>query len=271
VAAFAALSTAVMALPAAAATQTGTETVTLTAGSLSIAGCGTCSAALSGPVGPLAIVGGAPAAIWTDATGSGTGWDGTLQATTMVYTGNWAQTGGTTTTLAATTAGAYSDTLDGIEYTVTVSAGGTGTTTPYTWTSTDTTDHAGGSGSATNGTAKAVGTMGVTITFASGTAYPSGAIYMVKVGAFPASALALNTVNFAVTPQTGTTSGVPLSINNGTTVPGGGSAVKFVTAAANTGMGAYQVTPGVQVTPDASTWAGVAYASTLTYTIVSGP
>jgi hypothetical protein len=150
VAAFAALSTAVMALPAAAATQTGTETVTLTAGSLSIAGCGTCSAALSGPVGPLAIVGGAPAAIWTDATGSGTGWDGTLQATTMVYTGNWAQTGGTT-------------------------------------------------------------------------------------------------------------------------VPGGGSAVKFVTAAANTGMGAYQVTPGVQVTPDASTWAGVAYASTLTYTIVSGP
>ena len=174
-------------------------------------------------------------------------------------------------TLAATTAGAYSDTLDGIEYTVTVSAGGTGTTTPYTWTSTDTTDHAGGSGSATNGTAKAVGTMGVTITFASGTAYPSGAIYMVKVGAFPASALALNTVNFAVTPQTGTTSGVPLSINNGTTVPGGGSAVKFVTAAANTGMGAYQVTPGVQVTPDASTWAGVAYASTLTYTIVSGP
>jgi len=59
----------------------------------------------------------------------------------------------------------------------------------------------------------------------------------------------------------------PLGVPAGATAP---TAVKMFNAAANTGLGAFTVTPTVGVFVPASTFAG-SYSSTLTVSIVSGP
>jgi hypothetical protein len=59
----------------------------------------------------------------------------------------------------------------------------------------------------------------------------------------------------------------PLTVPAGSTPP---YAVKFYNAAANTGMGKFTVTPSVNVTIPANTFAG-SYSSTVTLAVVSGP
>jgi hypothetical protein len=266
-----------MAPAAMAASSTGTSSTSLTAGSLSIGS--TTNETISVPVGGIGN-GILPSAAWTDSTGSGNGWNGTVGVSDFTYTGAWSQTSGTTTALSSSTSAAYGDTQDGVTYTVTVGSGGSTTSTPYTWTSTDSADKAGGSGTATNGTAASIGTKGITILFASGTTYPSGAVYTIHAGTMPSSALSLDTAasGAAVTAGSGTTSPNPTWVNNATTVTGGGvgptnyssTAVKFVSAAVNTGMGTYTVNPGVQVNADPSAWAQT-YTAGVQYSIVSGP
>lgn len=219
-----------------------------------------------------------PSAAWSDTTGSGNGWNGTVAMSDFTYTGTWTQKSGTATALGSATS-SFTDTADGVEYTVTVGSGGSTTSTPYTWTSTDPTDQAGGSGTATNGTAVEVGTKGIYINFASGTAYPSGAVYQADAGTLPASALALDTsaTGAAITAGSGTTSPDPTFVGSGTTVTGGGvgttaygTAVKFVSAALNNGMGTYTIDPGAQVTDDPGSWAAT-YTAGVQYSIVTGP
>jgi hypothetical protein len=63
------------------------------------------------------------------------------------------------------------------------------------------------------------------------------------------------------------------SISYPLTVPAAGTAptaVKLFNAAANTGMGSFTVTPTVQVSIPANTYAGT-YTSTVTVAVVSGP
>ncbi len=259
----------------AATPGTGTTSMAATAGSLSIGT--TTPETISVPVAGSAT-GVLPAATWSDTTGSGTGWNGTVAVSDLTYTGKWTQVGGTAAALGTAGAFSYTGTADGVEYTVTVSTGGSTTFTPYTWTSnTKTAGNTGGSGTATNGTPATIGTLGVKIDFASGKAYPSGAEYRIKVGTESATAFSLDSAAGSVTKQTGTSSTPPTLVGTNTLVTGTratvdqlGSAVKFLSAAQGTGMGTYLVKPGVRIQTDPSTWTAT-YSAKVQYSIVQGP
>jgi hypothetical protein len=257
----------------AAFAATSTSTVTTTSGSLSI-----------GSVTPKTITvavgttgnGILPSAPWSDTTGTGDGWNGTVAVSDFTYTGSWVAQG-SATALATTTSGAFTDTQDGVEYTVTTGAitAGVGT---YSWTSTDAADAAGGTGVAAAGVANAIGTKGVTINFGT-QSLTSGSVYVIKVGTQPASALALDAsaTGAAITASSTTTSADPTFVNSGTTVVGGGvgatsygTAVKFVSAALTTGMGTYTIAPGAAISADASSWVA-SYTAGVQYSIVTGP
>lgn len=254
----------------------GTANVSATGGSLSVGSFS--GGTVTVPIGGVAD-GVLASAKWTDKTGTGAGWSGSVAVSDLTYTGQWAQTAGTATALGTTTAWAYTGTADGVEYTVTVTSGGSGTTTPFTWTSTDPIDKAGGSATATNGAPAAVGTQGVKIDFVSGTTYPVGAVYRIDAGTQSPTAITLDASapGTGITPAAGTTSPDPTFVGSATTVVGGGvgdthygTAVKFVHAASGDGMGTYTVSPGVQVSTDIGTWAAT-YVAGVQYTISTGP
>jgi len=275
------------------ASTTSTSAATLTAGSLSVVALS--SEAISIPVGGV-TTGVLPMAQWTDDTGSGDGWSGTVALSDFTYTGSWKQTAGTATALAAVSSGrrpgpvpgtvititapnggTFDGTADGVEYTVKVGADATSSSTPFTWTSDDPTDKAGGSGTATNGVPADVGTKGITIDFVSGTTYPEGATYQVDAGTLSPDAVTLSPSYGSVTAGTSTTSADPTLVGLADTVAGGGTsvsdygtAVKFVSAAVDTGMGTYVIEPGVQIVADPSSWAAT-YTAGVQYSIVSGP
>jgi hypothetical protein len=256
--------------PAFAATSaSGSENLTLTAGTLSVSNVqpGTLTGTVAGTA-----TGTLPSADFADNTGTGAGWNGTIALSTFSYTGAWSGSAAATD-LANTTAGSYTGTNDGDTYTVTVGSGATSSSVPFTWTSTYNTT--GGSGTATPGTPAAVGSNGVTIDFSTSTVPASGDAFQVQVGAQPNSAVSLTTADGTVTANTGTTSTDPTLVNNATTVAGGGvgtlgTAVKAVSAALGTGMGSYNVAPGASAVTDAASWAQT-YTANAQYTIVSGP
>jgi hypothetical protein len=259
---------------AAATSSTGTASATTTSVSLSIGA--TTPETISVPVAGTGN-GILPAAAWSDTTGTGAGWNGTVAVSDLSYTGSWVAQG-SATALTTATSGAYTDTQDGVEYTVT-----TGTITSgagsYTWTSTDTiSGNPTGGGTAVASTANVVGTLGVTIDFGT-QSLTSGNVYVIKAGTQSASAFSLDTsaTGASIAPVSGTTSANPAFVGNSTTVSGGGvastaygTAVKFVSAAASNGMGSYTVDPGAQINADASSWA-TTYTAGVQYSIVTGP
>jgi len=264
--------------PAAAATTT-TNNLALAAGSLSISAM---SASSTFPGSPNVTAGTASGAMdqanWTDATGLGLGWNGTVSTTDFVDNGAW--TPASTPALSSTASGGYTGGVAQAYLTVTVGLGGTTLTTPVTWTDQEGAGATASSGSATctNGSACAISN-GVTITFASGSTYANGTSYSARSGRLAASALSLTTGSATgPTPQGATLGGgnLPSFTNNGSTVTGGGpttqgTAVKFVTAAVLTGIGTFQLAPGLTITWDANnTWAAT-YSATASYTINSGP
>lgn len=258
----------------AATSQTSTLTLTATPGVLSV---GTPTpATITGVVVGSSKTGTMPKANWSDYTGSGSGWHGQIQVSDLSYTGAWSQISGTTTALGTTTSPAYTGTKDGVAYTVTVGTGGTAASTPVTWSSNlSTTANKSGSGTATNGTLFAVGTLGVKITFKSGTTYPTGAVYEIKVGTQPKNAISLDKTasGAAITPGTGVTNPPPAFYGSAMTGGGVGSygtAITFLKATLNHGMGNYTVTPGVNVQTDPQTWAAT-YKANVQYTIATGP
>jgi len=244
----------------------GTQNLQLSAGQLSVGPL--TPGTLQGVVGGVAS-GRLPEASFSDTTGSGDGWQGTVAASDFIYTGAWLPSSGSPA-LASSSAGSWTGTADGITITVTVGTGGTGSSTPFTWS-----DTAGnsGSGTATNGTPAAVED-GVTIDFAAGTAYASGDQYSVHVGAQGTQALALDAPAGTITPATGVQSPAPVFVNSGAVVTSGGTAlgtaVPMVSAAPGTGMGTYGIAPGALVLTDASSWAAT-YVAQVQYTIASGP
>lgn len=267
------------ALPGAVAgattTSKGTSSLSTGSGSLSI-GAAT-NQTISAPVGGTGS-GTLPVADWSDTTGSGGGWNGTVAVSDFTYVGSWTQTNGTKVALAPSSSH-FTGKSDGVEYTVTVTSGSATGITNYSWTSDDPTDSGGGSGQATNGTSSTIGTKGISINFSSSTQYPTGATYTIDAGTEAPSALTLDTTatGASVAPENGTVSPSPQLVGNGTTVTGGGvgstsygTAVKFVSAAAGTGMGTYSVAPGASITTDISSWLGT-YTAGVQYSIVAGP
>jgi len=250
----------------AATAAPGTQNLQLAAGQLSVGQL--TPGTLQGVVGGTAS-GQLPSASFSDTTGSGNGWQGAVAASDFIYTGAWQPSSGAPA-LASSSAGSWSGSADGISITVTVIAGGTSTSTPFTWS-----DSAGNSGSglATNGTPAAVED-GVTIDFAAGTTYASGDQYSVRVGAQGAQALSLDAALGSITPAAGVQSPAPGFVNSGAVVAGGGTtygvAIPMVSAAQGLGMGTYAVAPGAQVVTDASSWAAT-YVAQVQYTIATGP
>ena len=256
--------------PAFATSANSTETLTVTAGSLSVSP--TTAATIKAAV-DASGTGALPSAVWADTTGSGNGWQGSVAATDLTYTGTWvAGTGSTALTTA--TSSPFTGLSDGVTYTVTVTS-----STAFTYTSTDAND-ASGSGTYTAGTAANVGTKGLSITLPSGI---TSGTYTIQAGTQNASAIALDnsSSNTAATiaPVTGTTSANPtfVSANSSATVTGGGTgaatygtAVTFLSAALNTGMGQYTVSPGATVTADMNSFAAN-YVGNIQYTIATGP
>jgi hypothetical protein len=252
----------------AATTATSTDTLTLSAGSLSVAAYAAGTA--TGVLGNGSTTTNIAVADWGDTTGSGAGWNGTVAVGLFNHTGAWTRTGGTSAQT-TTTSGTYTGAATQGYYLVTVSAD----------TGTNITAAVSGSESAPAITAQlktspiAVGTMGVTIKFDPAVTYVNGDQYTIHVGNLPASALVLGAGTSAT--GIGTTSATaPTFANNGSTVTGGsaiavGSGVKFVSAALNTGMGSFRVTPSGTIAFDGNLdWAGT-YVAMVSYSIVTGP
>ncbi len=212
-----------------------------------------------------------PSAEWGDLTGTGDGWQGSIAASNFIYTGNWAPVGSAPALSSDTSAG-YTGTADGDTYTVTITSV-SGATVNFTYSSTN---GASGTGTATAGTAADVGTNGLTITFSTSATYAAGDAYQIEVGAQNSSAMTLadSSSSATITPYDGATSTPPAYVNATATVKGGGgtygTAVPFLSAAQNTGMGEYTVSPQAKVTTDLNSWAAN-YTSNVQYTISSGP
>ncbi len=252
----------------AATTATSTDTLTLTAGALSVAavsaGSTTAASSSASPAsGNLAV------ADWADTTGSGAGWNGTMAVSLFNLTGSWVVTGGSNSLTAATSATYTGNATQGY-YVVAVSSDSSGNISAAVT----------GSKSATITSQPktapiAVGTHGVTIKFDTATTYSSGDQFTIHVGNLPASALLLGSGS-GITANGTTTATAPTFTNSGSTVTGGsatsvGSGVKFVSAALNTGMGSFRVTPSGTIAFDGNLdWAG-SYVAQASYSIVTGP
>lgn len=263
------------ALPASSAfastSATSTENLTVTAGSLSVSN--TAPATITAVVDATGT-GALPSAVWADTTGSGDGWSGSIAATDLVYTGTWAGS----SSLTVNTSTPFTDSVDGVSYTVNVTAVPGSNPGTFSYTSTDPNDPSG-TGTYTNGTSATVGTEGLSITLDSSAVV--GSTYTIHAGTQSSSAVVLDSSASAasISPVSGTTSPNPVFVGSGSTVTGGGTAptafvaadaVKFVHALVNTGMGQYNVTPGATVTADLNSWAAT-YTAGIQYTIVTGP
>lgn len=269
------------ALPLSARAQTTTVTLALgSGGGLSISGMNPfTTATTSSAAGTLATP--LNSATWADTTGSGAGWNGTLAVTQFIDQGAYTQTAGAATALSTTSSGAYTGSAGAGYITVTVTQAGdttSATSLAISYSDVESGVTTNGTATATKGSATTL-LHGLTITFATGTAYPQNAAYESKFGILPTTALALNTAQGSVAPQ-GSTLGLtndPLLINNGTTVTAGGpstysaSPVKFLDALTLTGMGSFTVSGGATITWDVNNIWQADYTAGAQYTIASGP
>jgi hypothetical protein len=262
------------------AATSSTGTLSLSAGSLGISAMSsftTTTTALT--AGTLATP--MNAATWSDTTGSGAGWNGTLAVQQFIDQGAWSQTSGTATALSSTASGAYTGTAGAGSIVVTVTqAADTGVAATLTISYKDIENGVttNGTGTATKGTALVL-MNGITITFASGTAYAQNLTYQSRFGILPTTALALNTAQASVT-ATGSTqagSNLPTFVNNSTTVTAGGPStysvtpIKMVSAALLTGVGTFTVTGGATLTWDPNNVWQASYTANAQYNIVTGP
>jgi len=210
-----------------------------------------------------------PSAVWSDTTGSGAGWQGSIALSQAIYTGGWNPQSGAPS-LGSNRGGGYTGGNDGLQVVVSTTSS-SGTITSFTWV-----DNLGnsGSGTATNGQACNIED-GLSVNFAPNTAYANGDKYGLDAGSQPTQAVQLLTSVGSVISQLGVYSPPPQLINSGVVLQAGnygsyGPAVPFVSAGQLQSMGAYTVSPGVQVTVDSSAWQAV-YVAQAEYTIPSGP
>jgi hypothetical protein len=252
---------------------TGTGQAQLTGGSLAI-GAITNNNNISVNLASFTGSGLLPTAVWSDATGSGYGWNGTVAVSDFTYTGVWTNTG---SPLVDATSGAYTGTQDGVVFTVDATGISNGAGS-FTWSSTASTNSTG-SGTAVASIATVLDTQGVSINFGTATETP-GTLFELQAGTQASSALSLlsSAVGAGATVEDGSLSAPPALVSAEATVSGPstgpaegyGAAIKFVAAAANTGMGSYTVNPGVSFTADQNSWANL-YTANVEYSIVTGP
>ena len=248
---------------------TGLDTLTVTGGSLSVASVGAANFAVtlnSGTVTTAATS--LNAGTYSDTTGSGAGWNGTIALYRFVNTQAWVPNG---TALLTNASATYTGTANNAWYQVAVTAQAP-TTVNVTWSGQES-----GSGVATKGSAFAIGTLGLTITFNAANTYLTTDTYTIKADVLPTTALVMAAGGSCVA-QGSTVSGanLPTMTNTSATITGGtyntfGSAVKVITAAVNAGIGSFICTPKATISTDSNlTWAS-SYTATAQYSIVTGP
>ena len=257
-------------LRAQAATQgTGLDTLTVAGGSLSVASVGAANFAVtlnSGTVTTAAT--NLNAGTYADTTGSGAGWNGTLALYRFVNTQNWVPSG---TALLTNASATYTGTANNAWYSVAVT-GQAATTVNVTWSGQES-----GSGVATKGSAFAIGTLGLTITFNAANTYSGTDTYTIKADVLPTTALTMAAGGSCVAQGT-TVSGanLPAMTNTSANIVGGtyntfGAAVKVITASVGNGIGTFICTPKATISTDSNlTWAS-SYTATAQYSIVTGP
>jgi hypothetical protein len=234
-----------------------------------------------------------PTAVWSDATGTGYGWIGSVQVSDFTYTGLWTTAGAQ---LNDKTSSAYTGTQDGVVYTVTAAAltDGAGS---FSWACPECgAGNLSGVGNATSGpnvllSSTGSVSQGVSINFGTLTT-ESSTVYQLQAGTQASDALSLipsatlSLEGAGVTVADGSLSADPVLSTDAplfptmATIPVGGSltavaqdygtAVPFVTAVANTGMGSYTVNPGVTFNADVNSWAAL-YTANVQYSMVTGP
>ena len=253
----------------AATSGTGLDTLTVTGGSLSVASVGSATFAVtlgSGTVTTAATS--LNAGTYADTTGSGAGWNGTLALYRFVNTQAWVPNG---TALSTNTSATYTGTVNNVFYSVAVTANAA-TTVNVTWSGQES-----GSGTATKGSAFAIGTLGLTITFASAVTYLTTDTYTIKADVLPTTALTMATGGSCVAQgSTATGTNLPTMTNTSATVTGGtyntyGSAIKVITAAANAGVGTFICTPKATISADSNLTYASSYTANAQYSIVTGP
>ena len=263
---------AYIALPlgaAASSSGTGSATFTVTGGSLGLASVG--AAAFSVTLGSGTVTTAATnlnAGNYSDTSGSGAGWNGTVAVQQFVNTQSWVPTG---SALANNNSSGYTASAQDADYQVTVTSDG-GTTVVVAYTGTES-----GSGTATKNVAFAVGTHGITITFATGTTYLTTDKYNIHADVLLTSAMAMaagGSCTATGTTQTGTN--IPSMINTSSTVTGGtyntyGTAVKVISAPVSQGLGTFTCTPKATLSVDSNTAITGSYVATAQLTIAAGP
>lgn len=261
--------TTVPTVVSAATSGTGAATFTVTGGSLGLASVG--AAAFSVALGSGTVTTAATnlnSGNYSDTTGSGAGWNGTVAVQQFVNTQAWVVSG---TALSTTASAGYTGSAQLANYTVAVTADG-GTTVNVTWSGTES-----GSGTATKGSAFAIGTRGLTITFASGNTYLVSDRYTIKADVMLTSAMTMAAGgSCTATGTTATGTNIPTMTNTSATVTGGtyntfGSAVKVITVPVGQGLGTFTCTPKATLSIDSNnSWPGT-YSATAQFSIVSGP
>ncbi len=253
----------------AATSGTGADTFTVTGGSLGLASVGTAAFAVtltSGTVTTAAT--NLNSGNYSDTTGSGAGWNGTVAVQQFVNTQAWVVSG---TALLTTASAGYTGSAQLANYAVAVTADG-GTTVTVSWSGSES-----GSGTATKGSAFAIGTRGLTITFNGANTYLTSDRYTIKADVMLTSAMTMATGgSCTATGTTATGTNVPTMTNTSATVTGGtyntyGTAVKIITVPVGQGLGTFTCTPKATLSINSNnSWPG-SYTATAQFTIATGP
>jgi hypothetical protein len=191
----------------------------------------------------------------TDNRGSGVGWNTTATSTHFVKYNSPSRTGGSNDTLTVDPSATYDNSTQGT-YTVTVTTGGAVGAAKFSISGLETASNL------TTGSAVSAGTRGLVLSFATAT-YTTSDSWTIRVDVLPVSGL-------RVTPGSLTTiSGASSNVTAGSqhTFTSTADATALITASSGYGLGSYSVTPDLQLTVPANSFAN-SYSATVTETIL---
>ena len=228
----------------------GSLTITSTANqSMSAVGVDTVSHNTTGTLGDVTV---------TDSRGTGVGWTASATSTNFYKYNDPVKVSGSNSTVSLGTTTPYATSSAGI-YTITIATGGSVGTATFNVTGLESAT------GVTTGTGSniAVGTNGLTVNFGAAT-YSTGDSWTVRVDTIPVT-------GFQVAPGTRSIiSGDGTNVNAGSTnlftaATTNSNPLTLMTASTGYGMGSYKVTPDLQLTVPANTYANT-YTATVTET-----
>lgn len=187
----------------------------------------------------------------TDNRGSGVGWSVTATSTNFTKVNAAVKTAGSNSTV--TSGGTYNNATGGT-YTITINGGGASGVATFTVSGLETQT------TTTTGSNIAIGTRGVTATFASAT-YVIGDQWTIRVDTIPVTGL--THTPGSVTTISGSSTGV--TAGSATTFASTSDPATIMTASSGNGMGSYSNNPALSLTIPAATYANT-YTATITET-----